>query len=316
MRNRMGLRQRWRYDACMLTWDDLHTFLAIARHGSLSAAARALGVQQSTMSRRLVALEARAGARLVQRTPGGFALTPTGEAVFANVERIEAEALAVERTVSGRDVRLEGVVRVTAVETLAVEVLSPALASFQQRYPGITIELLLGTRSLSLARREADVALRMGRLPQADLVVRKLADIANALYANPGYLARFGAPDLADGGTGHRVILTHEDLLQTPEMTWLRAMAARAHVALRTNSRYAMRAATIAGIGFACLARYLGDPAVAAGRLVRLDAPDAPPQRELWMAVHRDTRHMPRVRAVTDHLSNAIRHAAPVLNPG
>ena len=300
----------------MLSWDDLHTFLAIARHGSLSAAARALGVQQSTMSRRLVALEARTGARLVQKTPRGFVLTPTGEAVFANVERIETEALAVERTVSGRDVRLEGVVRVTAVETLAVEVLSPALAGFQQRYPGITIELLLGTRSLSLVRREADVALRMGRLPQADLVVRKLGDIANGLYASPGYIERFGMPDLAQGGAGHRVILTHEELLQTPEMAWLRAAAARAHVALHTNSRYAMRAATIEGIGFACLARYLGDPAVRAGQLVHLDPPSGPPQRELWMAVHRDTRHMPRVRAVTDHLSNAVRQAASVLNPG
>lgn len=300
----------------MLTWDDLHTFLAIARHGSLSASARALGVRQSTMGRRLAALEDRAGARLLQRTPTGYVLTPAGEAVFGNVERIEAEALAVERTVSGKDVRLEGVVRLTAVETFAVEILSPALAAFQQRYPGITVELLADTRSLSLPRREADIALRMARLSQADLVVRKLGDVAIGVYASPGYHGRFGTPDFAGGCPGQRIILTHEELFHTPEIAWLRAAASRASVALRTNSRYAMRAAAVEGIGFACLARYLGDPAVASGRLIRLDPPIPPPLRELWLAVHRDIRHMPRIRAVTEHLSQAVHGAEPMLDPG
>jgi DNA-binding transcriptional LysR family regulator len=108
----------------MLPWDDLQSFLAIARHGTLSAAARALGVTQTTMGRRLTAMEGRAGARLLSRTPGGFVLTPAGEAVMGNVERIEAEALAVERRITGRDIRLEGVVRVTSVEILAVDVLT------------------------------------------------------------------------------------------------------------------------------------------------------------------------------------------------
>lgn len=299
----------------MLTWDDLRSFLAIARHGSLSGAARALGVQQSTMGRRLAGLEARAGARLLQKTPAGYVLTSAGEVVLGHVERIEVEALAVERAISGQDVRLEGVVRVTAVETFAVEILSPLLATFRQRYPRIAIELLVGTRSLSLARREADVALRLARLPQADIAVRKLADIATGLYASADYLARFGMPDFAAGAVGHGVILAHEALMQTPEMAWLQEIAARATVTMRTNSRYAMRAAAIDGIGVACLARYLGDPAAAEGRLVPLLPPCQPPTRELWLAVHRDIRLMPRVRALTEYLSGAIKGLRSALEP-
>src|SRR5437899_12484071 len=126
----------------MLDWDDLRHFLAIARHGTLSAAARALGVRQSTMGRRLDAFEARVGAKLLQKTPRGYVLTATGEAILGNVERIENEALAVERIITGKDVRLEGTIRVTTVETLAVEVLTPIFHTFQETYPGIILELV------------------------------------------------------------------------------------------------------------------------------------------------------------------------------
>lgn len=101
-----------------MDWDDLRTFLAIARHGTLSAAARSLSVTQPTMGRRLAAMEGRTGARLLQRLPGGYALTPLGETVLGNAERIEAEVLAAERTITGKDIALEGVVRLTTVDTL------------------------------------------------------------------------------------------------------------------------------------------------------------------------------------------------------
>jgi len=112
-----------------MEWDDLKTFLAIARYGTLSAAARALGVTQPTMGRRLHAMEDRTGARLLQRLPGRFALTPLGESVLGNAERIEAEALSAERTITGRDVALAGVVRLTTVDTLAARIVTPALVS-------------------------------------------------------------------------------------------------------------------------------------------------------------------------------------------
>ena len=129
-----------------MDWNDLRDFLAISRHRTLSAAADALGVQQSTMGRRLKALEARVGAKLLQRTSSGFVLTAAGEAILDNVERIETETQAVERAISGKDVRLEGVVRLAAVEDLTVQILTPILAEFHVLYPGITLELITDMR--------------------------------------------------------------------------------------------------------------------------------------------------------------------------
>lgn len=296
----------------MLDWDDLRSVLAIAREGTLSGAARVLKVQQSTMGRRLEGLEARAGARLFQRTPSGFVLTSSGQAVLGHVERMEAEALAIERAITGQDARLEGSVRITAVETLAIEVLIPILSAFRDRYPGIALELVTDTRSLSLTKREADVALRLARLTQNDLAVRKVADLAYGLYASASYLERYGEPDLRTGAPAHWVILTDEDLMTTPEMVWLRSLVLNARPALRSNSRYAHRAAAVAGIGLACMARYLGDYCPG---LVRLTPPKPPPVRELWLAVHNDTRHTPRIRALTDLVTAELKLRTTLLCP-
>jgi DNA-binding transcriptional LysR family regulator len=295
----------------VLDWDDLHSFLAIVRHGSLSAAARALGVQQTTMGRRLAALERNAGATLLLRTPRGYVLSPAGEAILGNVERIEAEALAVERRITGRDVRLEGTVRLTTVNSLAAEVLSPIFAGLREKHPGILLDVVTDTRSLSLTRREADVALRLARLPQSDLVVRKVGTVAMGLYAARGYLDRYGMPDFAAGVAGHHVVLLAQELMGVPEMEWFVGITPQAVPALRSNSRYGLRAAALAGMGIVCLARYLGDTT----DLVRLSPPSPPPVRELWLAVHNDIRHTPRVRAVTDFLAAGLRARAAVLAP-
>ena len=296
----------------MLEWDDLRSFLAIARHGSLSAAARMLGVEQSTMGRRLAALEQRSGVRLLQKIPRGFVLTAAGEAILAHVERIEHETLAVERAITGKDVRLAGTVRLTTLETFAVEVLTPALAAFREKYPGITVELLADTRALSLARREADIALRLARPTQAGLVVRKAAEIGFALYAAPAYLDRHGPPDFTAGAPGHAVIRVEEDLIGTPDMAWFTGLTAQSEITLRTNTRYAHLAAARAGMGIACLARYLGDPATG---LVRLAPPVPAPVRELFLVVHADIRHTPRIRALTEMLTATLKRQASLLNP-
>jgi DNA-binding transcriptional LysR family regulator len=290
----------------MLDWDDLRTFLMIARHRTLSAAARALQVQQPTMGRRLEALEQRAGATLLQKTPAGYVLTPSGEAVFATVERIEAEALAVERLIAGKDLRLEGTVRLTTVETLAAEVLSPVLAAFRLTHPAVQVEVVAGTRSLSLTKREADVALRVAPFTQPDVVAQKIGEIAYGLYASAAYLARGGPPTL---------ILTEPDLLDTPEMRWLLSVVPDAGAAVVSNSRLVHRAAARDGMGLACLARYLGD---AEPGLVRLPAPKGMPPapvRDLWLGVHGDMRHMPRIRSFLDALRSGLRQAAGRLRP-
>lgn len=297
---------------CMLDWDDLRHFLAIAREGSLSAAARSLGVQQSTMGRRLSGLEERAGAKLLQRTPRGYVLTPAGEAILGNVERIESEALAIERVITGKDIRLEGAIRVTSVETLAAEILTPMFHAFQQAYPGISLELVTDSRNLSLTKREAEVALRLSRPTQQELAARRVTDFAVGIYAAQSYLDQHGMPDFAVGAPGHRRILVQEDLMQVPDMQWFQGLTWGADIVLRSNSRFTHVAATVDGMGLACLARFLGD----ARPLVRLDTPVAPPLREIWMVVHQDIRHMPRIRAFTEFLTLALKQRAKQLNPG
>ncbi len=186
-------------DAAVLDWDDLRFFLAIARTGSLTAAARELRVTQSTVGRRLASLESSLGARLLHRTPEGYVLTLAGEAILGQAERVEAEALSVERAVGGRDAQLEGIVRVAAVETLASHVLAPCFCALQSRSPEIVIELLADVRQLSLAMREADVAVRLSRFEQHDLIARRIGGLAYGLYASPAYLERHGEPDFGAG---------------------------------------------------------------------------------------------------------------------
>lgn len=283
-----------------MDWDDVRSFLAIARGRSLSAAARELGVRQSTMSRRLEALEARAGARLLQRTPRGYELTPLGEAVLGNAERMEAEAIAVQRLVQGRDVALSGVVRLTTVEVLAELVVPHAIAALQAKHPGITIDLFSDPRSFNLSRREADLALRMVRFEGNDLVSRRMGTMASALYASTDYLARHGHPgESAD----HAVVTVLEDQAHLAEARWLAERLSTARIAVRTNSRNGQLAAARAGLGLACLPCVLGD---GVHGLVRLSAPGEAPSREVWLGVHADLRHMPRIRAVIDALDGAF----------
>ena len=295
----------------MLPWDDLQSFLAIARNGTLSAAARALGVQQTTMGRRLAGLEARAGARLLAKTPAGYVLTPAGEAVLGNVERIEAEALAVERRITGRDIRLEGVVRVTTIEIFAVELLTAAFAELRRAHPGIQLEVAADARSLSLARREADIAVRLARLTQQDLAVRKLGAMGFGVYASAAYLERHGPPDFAAGAPGHACILNLADGMGLPEMTWFASLTHQAQAAVRHNSRYGQRAAAEAGMGLAVLSRFMGDGT----GLRRLATPSPAPLREVYLAVHQDIRHTPRIRAVTDVIVATMRAEAARLAP-
>lgn len=289
-------------------WNDLRSFLAIAREGTLSAAARRLGVRQSTMGRRLAALEAKAGVRLLERTPRGFRVTPAGEAARAEVERMEDAALAAERAVGGRDIRLEGNVRLTTVSDFAVGILMQALAELAARYPAILIELITDDRTLSLAAREADLAIRLARPKGQLLLGRRIGEVSFGLYASAAYLTARATKPLPGGdGVGHRLILSRDETGAYPEIDSLAAMAPRAEVALRTDSRATQLAAAQAGLGIVVLGHH-----VAAGTdLVRLDAPPLP-AREIWLVQHEDTRHVPRIRAVAEALANRMRAAAPL----
>jgi DNA-binding transcriptional LysR family regulator len=289
-----------------MQWDDLQTFLAIARQGTLSAAARELGVTQPTMGRRLAAMEQRMGARLLQRLPGGFALTALGESVLANAERIEAEVLAAERTIVGRDVALEGVVRLTTVDTLADRVVAPAMARLQQVHPGIVVELVPDMRTLSLSKREADIALRMTRFEGHEVIARKAGSLALGIYATADWREH-------QQGRDARIVTVLEDQEHLPEAKWLRERYPEAQAGFRSNSREVMLAAALGGAGIAALPRFRADPEPG---LVRLNAGEPDLVRDIWLGVHADMRHMPRVRAVMDALLRQFNAMASTMQPG
>ncbi len=282
-----------------MEWDDLQTFLAIAREGSLSGAARSLKTTQPTMGRRLQAMEARIGARLLERHPRGYVLTSLGELVLGNVERIEAEVIATERAITGKDIALEGIVRVTSVDIIAARVLAPAIAKMQCSHPKITVEINTDARSLNLNKREADIAVRLARFEGADLIVKKLGQVSSAFFASKQYIEKFGMPN-ADNSENHSIINVLEDQSHLIEAKSLVSALPNARVALVTNSRETMIYAAKSSIGICCVPKYR---AIEENDLIELDLGVPIPPREVWLGVHRDMRHMPRIRAVIDAIS-------------
>jgi DNA-binding transcriptional LysR family regulator len=282
-------------------WDDLRFFLALARRRTLSAAARELEVTQPTVGRRIAALERRLGVSLMTRRSDGFVLSLAGTQVLEHAERMEADALAVERRVSGRDEGVQGVVRVTASEWLVTNVLSPMLARLLARHSRLTVELVADTRHANLARREADIALRPTRFDQQSIVQRAVAKIGFGLYASRAYLDAHGSPRSGDGD-GHAVITMADDVGDVAR-EWLLCALPSATPVVRTNGRDAMVAVAVAGVGLACLSRIVGDRVA---ELHRVSLRPAPPTATLWMGMHRDARATPRVRAVAEHLAASL----------
>jgi DNA-binding transcriptional LysR family regulator len=296
----------------MPDWDDFRYFLAVVRNRSLSAASRELRVTQSTVGRRLEGLESRLGAGLLKRTPDGYVLTPAGVRVLENAERIEREAHALERQVTGFDTRVGGSVRVTTIETFGAVILAPLFAELWRRLPDVSVELLTDNRSLSLFKREADIAVRLTRPEQHDLIFKRIGNVGFAVYASKAYLRQHGSPDFTTGCDGHTIITLHQDLLSFPDARWSAKLTSRAKPAFVSNSRNVHVEAALAGVGLACLPYYLADRHA---ELVRLETPSRAPTREVWLAVHRDMRRTPRIRAVFDAIAAGVNARASILNP-
>lgn len=300
------------YTRAMLDWDDLRFFLAVAREGSMSRAALGLQVAQPTVGRRLAALEQKLGARVFVHLPDGQALSATGRKMLEHAERMEQAALSVERVAAGRDVGLRGRVVITASEWLIGAVLGPALAPFCERHAELELELLADVRHLSLARRDADIALRPSKFEQQEVVARQVAQVAFGLYASDSYLAQYGMPDFAAGCAGHTLIAMSESLSKIPDVSWLSQIAAQARIAVRTNGRAPMATMAQSGVGIACLPRFVGD---ATAGLRFLPTPEPGPVRALFLGAHREARTIARVRACIAFLSDALARLTPALCP-
>ena len=296
----------------MIDWDDLRFFLALTRHGTLSAAAKDLNVAQSTVGRRLRSLESNLGVRLLNRTPEGYVLTLAGKDVREKVERLEAEALTLEFKVSGRDTRLTGLVRLTCPESIGLSILASRLAALHSTYPDIMVEILPNPPELSLARREAEVSVTLRQPEQHDLVVRRIGTMAFGLYASHAYLQRYRSAELPEGCAGHYLVLQMADVQNIDQADWLTDQASRARVALKTSSHETAVQAAIHGGGLCCLARFRADPEA---NLVRLTPPTPIPKAGIWLVVHKDNRSTPRIRVVLTEITNIIRKLSSQLNP-
>ena len=269
----------------------------------MSAAARELDITQPTVGRRIAAFERQLGTKLFVATRLGQELSPSGRELLAHAERMEQSALAAERTSVGRDQGMRGNVCITASEWLIESALAPLIAPFAGKHLELELELLADVRHLSLMRREADIALRVSRFEDDDVVQRKVGSVAFGLYASEAYLARHGQPDFSTRCRGHRLISMSKSLNKVPDLAWLPGLTDEAQVAIRSNGREAMATLAAAGVGLACLPRLVGDR-ISCLRLLRTPTPG--PERALWMGVHRDTRRVPRVRATAAFLSDAL----------
>jgi len=272
---------------------DIDLLLGVARAGSLSGAARRLGVAVSTASRRLDALEATLGLRLVDRRMDGARLTPNGERMAALAEPVADGLARLGRAAAAmrRGGDRETVV-VSATEFIVSDVLAPALPHLHRAHPGLTIVLRSEASVVSLAAREADVAVRMRRPEGNSLLARKLPEQRLGLFASEAYLGG-RAPDSLDLGA-ERLIVYDDSYGRLPELDWLAAAGAEAAVVVRTGSTRALVTATAAGAGVGLLPLRAGR---AAG-LVEVPVPFAVPGRAPWLVVHRDLRRLPAVRAV------------------
>ncbi|BCP55690.1 transcriptional regulator [Kaistia sp. 32K] len=274
-----------------MDWEDARYFAALARHGSLSAAARALAVNHATVARRVAGLEKALGARLIERRPTGYELTAAGRDALQAIAAMETAARSLAR--HGEAEAPAGLVRITATPGLADAYLLPRLALFRGEHPAIDIEMIADRRLVSLARREADLALRLGRPTDSELTARQVATLGFGFYASAGWAARIAAgaePDLVgfDEASAH-----------LPEAVWLSRRFPGRGLAFRTNSQLTQAGAARAGFGVALLPHFLARPDPA---LVAVDIEGTPPLRELWLLARRESAIPAPVRLVRDAL--------------
>jgi DNA-binding transcriptional LysR family regulator len=285
----------------MFDWNDLKHFLAFARTGSMLAAAKALRVNQSTVTRRLAELEKRLGHRLVERHLGGYRLTSIGEQLRPDAEQIEAAVAAFERRLAACQKELTGALRLTCPTTVAHRLTrTPLLDAFHAQHPGLRVELVMSDQYLDLTKGEADIAIRAGQSPDENLVGRRIGESRWALYASRSYVERHGRPKRLEDIERHFVVVMDGALTDFRAAQWLRSVAPHATISARSDSWTALLLAVKSGAGLTPLPAAVGDHD---GELVRVidDVPQL--MMDYYLLTHRDLQHSPRVRAFFDFVA-------------
>lgn len=293
----------------MFEWSDLRHFLAVARGGSTLAAAKLLAVNQTTVARRVAALEESLGERLFERAAGGYRLTEVGSAMVQNAERVEAEVEAFGRMVAQRSRKLSGVIRFTTNDVLADALLNPWLGDFNRRFPVVQLETIVTNDRLDISRGDADIALRAGRSPVVgdNLVVRRLCSGKWGVYASKAYVAEKGKPSTPEQLVDHSIIGGAGPLADFEPEFFKKARAAGAVVRSASSSILNIAAAIRSGLGVGPIPCMLGglDPEMVECFL--FDEADY----ELLLITREEMRGLPHVKAFNDFIASrtsALRH--------
>jgi len=278
-----------------MNWDDLRHFSALASAGSLSAASRVLGVEHATVSRRIASLEEHLGVQLVDRRGRRWRLTSEGERIAAIANRMEFEALAVRRAADGARADLSGTVTISAPPALALAILTAPLVDLQKRHPALVIRILGESRTASLDRSEADIAIRLSRPEEGDLMITKLGQMAFRLYASLDYLA-------STNEESWRFIGYEGPSSRAPQQVAVEKFARTRPFAFFASSLEIQQAAARAGGGVAALPEFMASRDAG---LVAVTSDDLI-SRDIWFVIHNDLRRSEPVRAILRALRDAL----------
>jgi len=276
-------------------WDDIRIFLAIARTGSISGAAKRLSVQHSTVSRRLKSMEADLGTRLIERKKSGYELTEAGEELQLSARKIEAEILEFEGVRSDLDNSATGELRVTAINNMASSILMPVFASFSAAQPDIELHVQVSNKYATLSERDADIAIRLTNTPLDTLIGLRLVTVSSAVYGARAYCA-----DLKAGKTGEKWLGVE---CCGFHMDWTKDACPRHEHSFYVDDTLLTLAALKAGAGLAYLPCFMGDQEPA---LTRFRPPEPRHDLGLWLVYHRDLRRIKRVRLFREHMQREV----------
>jgi len=280
-------------------WDGFRYFVAAAETGSLSAAATLLDSNQPTVGRYIDALESSLGIKLFQRHAKGLTLTQEGKYILEQSLSMRALVMKATRAVQGGDEELDGTVRIAVPEGLCMEILLPELPEFYQQYPQINLVLNVSSTTANLTSGEAEIAIRLFRPDDANLVVKHIGDMKMGLYASRDYCAKNGKPAEIADLKNHQIIAYADSLSGLPENQWLLEHSSPSRCVLRSDNTMTRLKATLMGIGISIQPHIFSRTNTDLSLLIK---DSLIPQHEIWLAYHPDLRHIRRIRAVVDFI--------------
>lgn len=285
-----------------LNWDDVRLFLAVAREGSISGGARVLGVRHSTVSRRMRSLEESLGVRLIERKKSGYELTQAGEHLKLAASNMEHEVLQVDSKLGGQDARLQGELRVTAINSMASTILMPMFTGFNRQYPDVELHIMTSNKNISLVERNADIAIRLTNTPTDALIGKRIATVATTIYGSRQYLAEQRQTGAKADWIGVSCCGFHQ--------SWTNKKAGPQRRHFNVDDTLLTLAALKQQQGLAYLPCFMGDQDP---ELERICPPDPQMNLGLWLLIHPDLKKTARVIAFCDYLIHAMKEQEDLL---